>query len=87
MKGKIFIGLAIVVSLGVGLWLGYAATEGWLFTLSGDYTVSDSAKIEVTGGVAKLKELTESQDTKAELEEPCRIRQVERSVWILIKGV
>jgi len=68
MRKKVLIALGIVVSLGVGLWLVYAATQGWLFTLSGDYTVSDSAKIEVAGGVAKLKALNKSQDTQAELQ-------------------
>ncbi|MBU1810150.1 MAG: hypothetical protein KJ629_03300 [Candidatus Omnitrophica bacterium] len=87
MKRKILVGLAAAVSVGVVVWLAYAAVSNWPFTLSSNYTVSDSNKVEVAGGVAKLKELTESQDTQAELKEPCRIRQVERSVWILMKGV
>ncbi|MFH1901116.1 MAG: hypothetical protein ABIK26_02560 [Candidatus Omnitrophota bacterium] len=45
MKQKILIGLGIAVSVGIGLFLAYAATTNWPFTTATDYTVSDANKI------------------------------------------
>ena len=67
MKKKILVTLGIALSLGIALYLAYASTTNWPFTTSGDYTY-DANKIDVTGGVAKLKELAKTQDTQAELE-------------------
>ncbi|MBU0693359.1 MAG: hypothetical protein KKC11_01620 [Candidatus Omnitrophica bacterium] len=45
MKRKILVGLAAAVSAGIGVWLVWAAVSNWPFTLSGNYTVSDSNKV------------------------------------------
>jgi len=68
MRKKILIGLGIAVSIGVGVYLAYAAVSNWPFTLSGNYTVSDSNKVEVADGVARLKAQASTQDTQAELQ-------------------
>ncbi|MBU1524734.1 MAG: hypothetical protein KKG50_08775, partial [Candidatus Omnitrophica bacterium] len=68
MRKRILIGLAVITTLAIGLYFAYAAITNWPFTLSSNYTVSDSNKIEVAGGAAKLKAQASSQDTQAELE-------------------
>ena len=40
---------------GLILSAGATATNSWLFTVPGQYTVSDPVKIEVSNGVARLK--------------------------------
>ncbi|HAV43218.1 TPA: hypothetical protein DCX15_04310, partial [bacterium] len=54
------VSLIIVSILATGI-LAWAATINWPFTTASDYTY-DPAKIEVTGGVARLKALGEWHD-------------------------
>ncbi|MDP2630771.1 MAG: hypothetical protein Q8P56_05170, partial [Candidatus Uhrbacteria bacterium] len=51
--------VAIVSSYLLGVQPLLAATQNWDFSVAGDYTY-DSAKIEVTGGVAQLKNISAS---------------------------
>ena len=70
MRKKILVSLGIAASLAIGLYLAYATATNWTFTGSANYTY-DSAKIDVdvgSNGLARLKGLSKTQDTQAELE-------------------